>query len=78
MVTDDRGSSETWIKTERKPTVRIEIKFPEVMLAQFTGEYQLAPGFIISVTKEGNQLYTQATGQSKVEICESETRFFLK
>jgi len=79
MVTDDRGSSETWIKTERKPTVRIEIKFPEVMLAQFTGEYQLAPGFIITVTKEGNQLFTQATGQSKVEIyAESETRFFLK
>jgi CubicO group peptidase (beta-lactamase class C family) len=79
MVTDDRGTSETWIKTERKPTVRIEIKFPEAMLAQYTGEYQLAPGFIITVTKEGNQLFTQATGQSKVEIyAESETRFFLK
>lgn len=44
-----------------------------------TGNYQIAPGFIISVTREGEKMYTQATGQSKVEIfAESETRFFLK
>jgi len=43
------------------------------------GEYQLAPGFVIEVTREGNQLFIQATGQSKLPILpESEPDFFLK
>ncbi|HLV42451.1 MAG TPA: DUF3471 domain-containing protein, partial [Brumimicrobium sp.] len=39
----------------------------------------LAPGFILSVTKDGKQLNTQATGQGVNPIYpESDTRFFLK
>lgn len=45
----------------------------------YAGEYQLAPGFIMTVTREGDRLMTQATGQSKVEVFpESEVKFFLK
>lgn len=45
----------------------------------YEGEYELAPNFIIIVTKEGNSLYTQATGQQKNEIYpESQDKFFLK
>ena len=43
------------------------------------GDYELSPGFVISVTVEGNRIFTQATGQGKIEIYpESETKFFLK
>jgi len=43
------------------------------------GDYQLMPGFVLTVTVEGEKIFTQATGQSKVEIYpESETKFFLK
>jgi hypothetical protein len=43
------------------------------------GDYQLAPNFILTVTKEGDKLMTQATGQGKIEIfAESETKFYPK
>ena len=43
------------------------------------GRYQIGPDFILTVTLEGSQLMTQATGQNKLEVfAESETKFFLK
>lgn len=46
---------------------------------QYVGEYQLAPGFIITVRREDNKFIAQATGQPSFEIfAESETTFFLK
>ena len=43
------------------------------------GEYELAPGFFIVITREDGKLMGQATGQPKVELYpEAETKFFLK
>ena len=43
------------------------------------GEYEMEPGFILTITKEGNRIYSQATDQSKLEIFpESEFFYFLK
>ena len=45
----------------------------------YVGQYQLAPNFILTVTREGDKLMTQATGQPKVQIFpESQREFFLK
>ena len=45
----------------------------------YAGEYELRPGFSLAVTREGDRIFAQATGQPKIEIFpESETRFFLK
>jgi len=45
----------------------------------YVGLYQLAPNFILTITREGDQLFGQATGQPKFEIYpESERQFFLK
>ncbi len=45
----------------------------------YIGRYQLTPTFILTVTREGDRLFCQATGQGKNEILpESETRFFLQ
>ncbi len=45
----------------------------------YVGEYELAPGRILAVTKEGVQLFVQLTGQPRFEIFpRSETEFFLK
>ena len=42
----------------------------------YVGEYELRPGFVLSVTREGDKLMTQATGQPKFEVFpESETVF---
>ncbi len=56
-----------------------EIKVNPAIYDAYVGEYELAPGFILTVTREGDQLMTQATGQGKVEVFPfSETEFFLK
>jgi CubicO group peptidase (beta-lactamase class C family) len=45
----------------------------------YVGHYELAPGFVLTVTREGDRLMTQATGQDTVEIFpSSETEYFLK
>lgn len=78
-VLDDRGKVTEWIRTDKKPVTRKEIQLSEALLSRYVGEYQLGPGFTLVVTQEGNRLFTQATGQEKVEIYpESETKFFLK
>jgi serine-type D-Ala-D-Ala carboxypeptidase/endopeptidase len=48
-------------------------------LEKYVGTYELAPGFNIVVTREGNHLFEQATNQGKFEIFASnEKEFYLK
>jgi CubicO group peptidase (beta-lactamase class C family) len=78
-VTDDRGIKAVWKKTDKPLPARTAITVPEKVLMQYVGEYELQPGFVITVTLDGNRLFTQATGQAKFEIfAESEFKFFLK
>ena len=45
----------------------------------YTGDYELAPNFIITITFEDGKLMAQATGQPKAELYQSSaTEFFLK
>ena len=45
----------------------------------YVGQYQLAPNFVLTITRDGAQLFVQATGQPKLEIFpESERDYFLK
>jgi CubicO group peptidase (beta-lactamase class C family) len=61
------------------PKERKEIKVDAKVLEAYVGEYQLVPGFVIIVTREGDHLFIQATGQGKLELAaETETDFFLK
>lgn len=61
------------------PKARKEIAVDAKVLNGLTGRYELAPGFVLTVTREGNRLMTQATGQGKVEVfAESPREFFLK
>jgi D-alanyl-D-alanine carboxypeptidase len=46
---------------------------------QLAGQYELAPGFVLTVRRDGNRIVTQATGQQEVEIYpKSEMEYFLK
>lgn len=61
------------------PKERKEIQLAPAMLERYVGRYEIAPQFILTVTREGGRLFTQATGQQKVEVfSESERDFFLK
>ncbi|MEW5902626.1 MAG: DUF3471 domain-containing protein, partial [Acidobacteriota bacterium] len=74
------GRVQSFTRTEKAlPAERKEIALDPALYDQFVGEYELAPGFTIIITKENNKLWGQATGQPKVELFpEAETRFFLK
>ena len=61
------------------PKERKEIAVDPAILDRYVGRYQLAPGFILTFTREGNTLFTQATGQPKFPLfAETERDFFLK
>lgn len=62
-----------------KPAEHKEVVVDPRLLDGYVGSYQLAPNFTITITREGNQLFLQATGQSKFEIFpEGEKDYFLK
>jgi hypothetical protein len=49
------------------------------ILDRYTGQYQFAPNYALTLTKEGDKLMGQAPGQPKVQFFpESDTKFFLK
>lgn len=51
----------------------------ESVLESYVGVYELAPNFTITITRNGTQLFGQATGQGQFELfAKSETEFFLK
>jgi CubicO group peptidase (beta-lactamase class C family) len=55
------------------------IKLDPKIFDAYVGDYQLAPNFVITISREGDQFFLQATGQGKVELlAETETDFFLK
>jgi CubicO group peptidase (beta-lactamase class C family) len=65
--------------TVEAPPERTAITVSSGILKQYTGTYELQPGFEITVTLEGEQLMEQATGQPKFPLfAETEDKFFLK
>ena len=56
-----------------------EVLVDPAVLEKYTGEYELTPTFKITVTRDGQHLYAQASGQPRFEIfARSDTEFFLK
>ena len=65
------------VSEDRIPGQEITLS-PEV-LDRYVGRYELQPGFVLAVTREGTQLFVQATGQPRFEVFpSSETTFYLK
>jgi D-alanyl-D-alanine carboxypeptidase len=61
------------------PEPRKVVTLPENILDSYVGHYELAPGFVLTITRAGASLMAQATGQPAFEIFpESETFFFVK
>lgn len=56
-----------------------EVKVSIAILETYIGAYELQPGFILTVTREENQLKAQATGQPVFDLFpKSENEFYLK
>lgn len=56
-----------------------EVTVNDATLKSYVGDYELAPGFILTISKEGNQLLAQATGQGAASIFpKTENEFYYK
>ena len=63
------------VLTSERKVVKIDPK----KFDGYVGSYQLAPGFILKVSREGDRFMTQVTGQGQVEIFpEGDHDFFAK
>ena len=61
------------------PKEHKEIAVDPKLLDAYVGQYQLAPNFVLTVTRDGDKLFVQATGQPRFQIFpESALEFFLK
>jgi len=61
------------------PQERVITRVDPRIYDAYVGEYEIASGFILKVTREGDKLVSQASGQPKSEMFpESETVFFVK
>lgn len=60
-------------------TLKKAVKVDTSIYHDYIGEYELAPNTILTISREGNKLFAQATGQVIIEIFSlSETRYFFK
>jgi CubicO group peptidase (beta-lactamase class C family) len=66
-------------KRLNRTSVRKIVAVADTVLQSYTGNYELEPGFILAVTREGNHLYGKAGKEAKLELFpESQNKFFLK
>ena len=77
------GSSEAeradWTDEEIVDSTPEEVEVDPAIYDNYAGRYQLAPGFVLTVRRDGDRLLAQATGQPEFEVFpSSETEFFWK
>jgi D-alanyl-D-alanine-carboxypeptidase/D-alanyl-D-alanine-endopeptidase len=61
------------------PKEHKEVTVDPKIFDKYVGSYQLAPNAILTVTRDGDRLFTQLTGQPKIQVFpEGERKFFLK
>lgn len=61
------------------PPAPKEVAVDPKLFDQYTGRYELAPTFVLTVTRAGDRLFVQATGQPKFQVFPmGEREFFYK
>jgi D-alanyl-D-alanine-carboxypeptidase/D-alanyl-D-alanine-endopeptidase len=67
------------VALSQAPKNHKEIAIDTKILDGYVGRYQLAPNFILTVTRDQKRLFAQATGQSTIELfAEGNREFFMK
>jgi CubicO group peptidase (beta-lactamase class C family) len=61
------------------PKERKQVAVDPKVFDKYVGRYELAPNFVMTITRDGDHFFAQATGQPKLELfAESEKEYFLK
>ena len=73
------GAEAKRIEAQQQPREHKEVRVDPKLFDGFVGRYQLGPNFILTISREADRLFSQATGQSKAEIFpEGDRDYFLK
>lgn len=79
MYQDGADEPEKAVLTDEPVASPTAVEVDAALYDRYVGRYELSPSFAITVTRDGGQLFVQATGQPRFEVFpESETRYFLK
>jgi hypothetical protein len=79
VVLHQNGNTPSGPRISDTVVERKEVSVAPAVLQRYVGEYELAPGFTIQVSLEGDRIMAQATGQPKVPLfAQAETEFFYK
>ena len=61
------------------PALRTEVEVDPAIYDDYVGRYELAENVVFTVTRQGDGLYVQITGQPRVQVFpESETKYFYR
>ncbi|MGX4640976.1 serine hydrolase [Massilia sp. SYSU DXS3249] len=73
------GEAMRQARTGDAPAARPTVKLADAAFDARAGRYELAPGFVLALSREGERYYAQATGQPKLEIfAHSDSVFFAR
>jgi CubicO group peptidase (beta-lactamase class C family) len=80
VLHDRYGTDQVGRKTDKPlPAPPKEVTVNAAIYDAYVGEYEIAPNFTITISKDGSHLMAQATGQPKLELFpESQIKFFVK
>jgi hypothetical protein len=79
VVLHQLGRDQRAPRVEGEPVVPKEIVLDPQVLDRYAGRYQFAPSIVFTVTRQGDRLLAQLTGQPSAEIfASSEREFFYK
>ncbi|CAN7653970.1 serine hydrolase [Massilia sp. LjRoot122] len=77
MTLHQDGNALVHPRTGDAPAGRQAVKIANASFDSRVGRYELRPGFVMELTRDGDRYFAQATGQGKLEIFPmSETVFF--
>jgi CubicO group peptidase (beta-lactamase class C family) len=68
VVLHQNGADQRAARIEGEPVMPTTITLEPAALDRYVGRYQLAPGAVIAVTRDGNRLFAQPAGQAAQEI----------
>jgi hypothetical protein len=76
---DSRHEKLTGAAADSIMALQNEVVVDPAVLARYVGDYELAPGFVLTFRTRDGRFFTQATGQTELEVfAAGETEYFLK
>ena len=67
------------VKTATAPAERVAVALPNALLDGYAGRFELMPGFVLELSRDGDRFFAQGTGQAKVPLMPvSNTAFYVK